>query len=95
MLADVKAWEPPTADHAELKKFMIEQLTKSIDWDCTHYGEAPARLSGPMWLSGQKANALRDVGYHAKAHAEEIERCAAANRWIIALYESLNQAAPV
>jgi hypothetical protein len=94
MLADVIRWEPPTADHVELKAFMIEQLTKSIDWDCTDHSEAPARLSGPMWLEEEKKRALRNVGYHAKAHAEEIERCAAANRWIIALYESLNQTAP-
>src|SRR5690349_4914266 len=37
MLSLVEAWQPPTPDHWELKKFMLEQITGSIKFDCTDY----------------------------------------------------------
>ena len=29
MLAEVEAWQPPTPDHEELKRFMADQLRES------------------------------------------------------------------
>ena len=34
MLAKVNKWTPPTPDHENLKKFMIEQIESSIKFDC-------------------------------------------------------------
>lgn len=34
MLAKVTAWKPPSSEHASLKKFMVEQITNSIEFDC-------------------------------------------------------------
>lgn len=34
MLEKVKDWTPPSNEHIELKKFMIEQLESSINFDC-------------------------------------------------------------
>ena len=33
MLEQVKAWEPPTEEHNNLKEFMISQLPRSMDYD--------------------------------------------------------------
>ena len=34
MLEKVRDWTPPTPKHEEMKKFMIDQLEKSIEFDC-------------------------------------------------------------
>lgn len=34
MLAEVQAWQPPTTEHEELKRFMTSQLEESIKHDC-------------------------------------------------------------
>ena len=34
MLERAKAWDPPSADHVEMKQFMIQQLEESIKFDC-------------------------------------------------------------
>ena len=41
MLKQVRKWVPPSKDHEGLKSFMIEQLTKSIEFDCLHTPTMP------------------------------------------------------
>lgn len=89
MLSEVSAWNPPTADHAELKTFMADQLTASIDSDCREWVRTFDYRTPEHWLEAKRAQALQDVTYYTKADAEEIERCATANAWIDALYASL------
>lgn len=90
MLAEIEQWTPPTSEHAGLKEFMIQQLRESIKWDCETFDKEPlSRLSGAFWLAEAKLHAARDIAYHAKAHAEEVERTNGRNAWITALYESL------
>ena len=94
MLAKVRAWQPPTPDHIGMKKFMIEQLTSSIDFDCdnSYYRDRPPhRLSGPDWLATKMAAAQHDINYHTKEHAEEVERVERRNTWIASLRESLKK----
>ena len=50
MLKKVRAWIPPSDDHIELKKFMIEQINTSIDFDCNlkYYESSNLKcLTGP------------------------------------------------
>ena len=89
MLSDVRAWEPPTPEHQELKRFMVQQLTESIDFDCKDYSTKPVRLSGPMWLAREKGKARESIARYTKLYGEELERVEESNRWITALYESL------
>lgn len=35
MIEKVKAWTPPTEQHQDLKEFMLDQLVKSLDFDCS------------------------------------------------------------
>ncbi|VTR91619.1 unnamed protein product [Gemmata massiliana] len=47
MLEHVRAWEPPSTDHENLKQFMIDQLRESIDFDCRgEYREPLPALDG-------------------------------------------------
>lgn len=92
MLAQVKAWNPPTADHHGLKKFMIEQITGSIDFDCdtSYYRQnAHERLSATAWREAKLAEAQRDYDYHSAEHRKEVERTESRNQWLKLLRESL------
>lgn len=92
MLAEVKAWQPPTPDHEGMKKFMVEQITGSIDFDCDngyYRDNAPKRFNGPEWLEKKIAGARHDIDYHRKNHAEEVERTESRNAWLKSLRDSL------
>jgi hypothetical protein len=92
MLIQVRDWQPPTSDHQDLKDFMIEQITGSIDFDCdTSYYEKKeiTLLTGQQWLEKEKARLLRDLTYHGKEDMEELERVSGRNHWIKALRDSL------
>lgn len=91
MLAEVRAWQPPSPDHVELKSFMERQLIDSIDFDCReHDEEEPKPITGPEWLAKRIKEAERMVAYHAKEHADEVERTESRNRWIWQLRQSLS-----
>jgi hypothetical protein len=89
MLAEAVAWEPPTPEHAKLKEFMIQQLTEGRKFDCGYEPTKPVRLSGPMWLAKEKADAARMLGYAHESLEKETASVEQANQWITALYESL------
>ena len=91
MLAKVKAWKPPTPDHTGLHEFMQEQIKQSIDFDCNErrYSTPTARLTGDAWAEEQRTQLLRDVRYHEKEHAAEVDRAAARTLWIQALRDAL------
>lgn len=91
MLAKAAAWKAPTTDHEELRKFMCEQIEKSIDFDCGgNYGETPTvRLTGEAWAAERRASLARDVRYHEKEHAGEVSRAATRTEWVQALRAAL------
>ncbi len=93
MLSEVRAWEAPSSDHQPLRRFMIDQLTESIGFDCGPLWDAPTQLSGPEWLADETAKANKSLARSREYLAEEEERVRKSNAWITALYESL--AAPV
>jgi NADH:ubiquinone oxidoreductase subunit len=94
MLAKVREWQPPTPDHQGLKDFMIEQITGSIDFDCsTDYMSTPMLQSAEAWLSSAIERAVRDVQYHTREWAAEVGRCRSRTAWVRALKKSLERKA--
>lgn len=92
MLAQVNAWKPPSPDHEGFKRFMAEQITDSIEFDCDerYYLEnPPMRLSAADWLNKKVANAFKDINYHRKGRDEEILRTDGRNTWLKLLRESI------
>ena len=90
MLKQVRAWKPPTAEHIELKQFMIDQIVDSMKFDCdycTRY--QPQRLTGAEWLKKKLDTAVDNYKYHQDAYLKEVERVESRNRWVKALVESL------
>lgn len=90
MLAEVRAWTPPTVDHQGLKDFMIQQLEESIRFDCSGYERwKPEPKPGSVWLEERITKAERDVNYHLEEHAKEVERARERTAWVQALKRSL------
>lgn len=90
MLARVIAWNPPTADHTELKNFMHSQITKSIDFDCRPlWPDEEPKLTGAEWRAREVANLRRSIAYHERENEKEIERTDKRNAWIADLRKSL------
>lgn len=92
MLDQAKAWVPPTPDHKELKKFMIEQLQSSIDFDCNEeytgkYRNIPASFE--EWKKKCIDKFAYDEEYHNKGYEKECANVARSNAWIKALKDSL------
>jgi len=92
MLEQVKAWNPPTAEHQELKQFMIDQIIDSMNFDCNidYYKQnQPRRLTGADWRKKKLDAAIDNYKYHKDAYLKEIERIESRNQWVKVLRESL------
>ena len=90
MLIKVKAWQPPTVDHNELKEFMIKQIVDSINWDCDiSHVESPVLLDGKTWLAERIDSCSWDINYHAKEYQKEVEGCSGRTKWVQELKKSL------
>lgn len=92
MLKKVGGWMPPTKDHEGLKKFMVEQLTESIEFDCLHTPTMPKRLNGKQYRAQLIKSARRDIAYHTKKHKAEVKRAVDRSEWVRSLRHSLNGA---
>jgi hypothetical protein len=92
MAAEAEAWLPPTPDHEELKRFMLQQLHESARFDC-HEMEAPAPPDGAAYQAQQITSAREAVARARQHQAEEIERARDRTEWVRALRASLGEAA--
>lgn len=90
MLAKVREWRAPE-ELSGLKDFMTEQLTQSIDHDCSEsYRPAPpVRLTGEAWREQALASASRDIAYSLPERQKEIDRTNDRQRWLDSLRGSL------
>lgn len=97
MLERVYAWEPPTEEHVGLKKFMVEQLATSIEFDCggdyweNHLAKLvkDGPLSGDAWKAQEIEKANRDIEYHTEEMTKDKKRHETNTAWIQALIKSL------
>jgi hypothetical protein len=93
MLEKVDAWEPPGPDHFEMKKFMRDQLSESTRFDCGEsYSSRPEPQTADVWFSDAVAKATKDIAYHTKEHAMEVERANTRTKWVSDLRKSLETA---
>lgn len=97
-LAKAIEFKAPTPEHEGLRKFMIEQLQSTIDFDGKTDYHDKALPQVEMELKTIDANQIRftliadankDIAYHLKNHKEELKRCADSNAWVETLLRSL------
>lgn len=97
-LAQAIEFKAPTPEHEGLRKFMIEQLQSTIDFDgkTDYHDEALAEIQ--MELKNIDAKQIRcsmiddaneDIAYHLKIHEEDLKSCAESNAWVETLLDSL------
>lgn len=91
MLRQVQAWVPPTDEHTNLKKFMIEQLESSIRFDCMIYSNADKFPTMEQYIkAGLSPERLEaDVEYYQKEWDKQVKGCEEANKWVEDLIKSL------
>lgn len=90
MLDQVLGWEPPTAEHVELKSFMVAQLQESIRFDCSPLPE-PIREDAATYKARRVKRHRESVEYHEREHEQEVERARNRTEWVRALRESLKE----
>jgi len=89
-LKKAKAYIPPTDKHQGIADFMIEQIKKTIDVDCS--GTYHVTTLQEIYLeikninakdirSKIRAQADKDIAYHTKEHEADIKRCDEHNQW--------------
>ena len=88
MLAHAENWLPPTTEHVGLRDFMVQQLTETLRFDGKLMSE-PEPVAFDTWKEERHARLTRDVEYHRKSEAEDIERARERTQWVRDLRESL------
>lgn len=92
MSAKVREWTPPTEQHEAMKKFMLDQLEQSVNFDCGRDEAASsndARRTGEQWYWSRISSLSSNIAYHEAALKEDQERVAKANAWVEQLRASL------
>lgn len=95
MLAKARAFKPPTPDHEEYAKMLVEQLEKSIEFDCsTKYLTEPTKKTGSKFKAEVINDLCKNIDYHEKEHRKEVERAEKRTAWVRALRESIGNFQP-
>ncbi len=90
MLEQVRAWSPPTSEHAGMKEFMETQIVDSIKFDCrVCSSDEPVKKDGASWRADKISRIMKDIEYSKKHGKEDQERVAERNKWVKDLIESL------
>ncbi len=91
MVLKARAFRSPSPEHDNYAKFLVSQLTESIEWDCHEYDEdPPKRETGLEWRIRRNEELDRESGYTRKANAKEIQRTNERNEWLEKLRAALN-----
>lgn len=92
MIAEVNNWVPPTEEHEEMKRFMLDQLKISRN-TLTYQEERLKALNNKdpktFYLDAVQ-RAEHDIAYHTAEHAKEVQRTNERTRWVQQLRESLS-----
>lgn len=98
MLTEVVNWTPPTSEHAEFRRFMIEQLetTIKIDGDVEYYvkefekNKSELKNINAIDVRRQKIEKFTwDMEYNTEKLNKDIENCEFSNKWVEDIMKSL------
>lgn len=91
----VEQYQPPTPHHTGFKQLMLDQIDRSIEFDCNKEYFIEARnkikkLDGPEWKQMRLKKLKEDLEYHTREWKEEQDRVRRSNKWITEFLESLD-----
>lgn len=93
MRSKVVEWVPPTADHAGVKKFMLEQIDTSmndVDYSEDALRNYKSKPAIDFYLTAVES-AKSSIEYHSKKSQEEVARADDRTEWVRQLRESLDE----
>lgn len=90
MLKMVRNWQPPTQEHDSLRGFMIEQLEKSVEFDCPVI-ERPIEKSPQEWYSHNIKEASGKIELYALEMIKELDKFEKNSAWMAELHKSLEE----
>lgn len=88
IMDQVKAWIPPTREHNDFKKLMLQQLEVGRPFGCQP-PVPPDSNTGKMWKARRIRDLQRDIEHYKEEQQKEIERCIQINNATKLLLESL------
>ena len=96
MLSKAEKFVPPSPDHVEYKKFIINQLKDSIGWDCdtSFYCNEIKNLnslSAQEWFDEELKDKKESLNFHQQEMQEEYSRVESRNNWVSKLKEALDE----
>ena len=86
-LNKARAWVPPSAEHVKFREFLIEQLTTSIDFDCSVY--TTEVIGFVEWCDARGTELKRSIAYTEAEVVKERERNESRIRWVRDLKDSI------
>ena len=82
---------PPSKDHDDYAKFIVDQLVQSIEWDCsTSHLSVPIKYSGEEYRKVQMGSLEHSIDYYTKMADEEVARVASRNVWLKKLRKAID-----
>jgi hypothetical protein len=98
-LKQSRDFKPPTPDHEQLKTFMVDQITKTIDFDCNEeyyrkqLAEIESQLKNISATELRKSlvdSCIKDIAYYKQQYEDEVKRCNESNQWVESLLKALD-----
>lgn len=87
ILVEAESWNPPTPEHEGLKKFMVEQLQQSLEFDC-HTPKKPIRMTGEEHKRATIEDAHQSISYSMEEQGKETQRAHDRTKWVVDLREN-------
>jgi len=88
ILRRTEDWVPPTPEHENFKKFMLDQLKQSLDYEPDE-PKKPVRKSDPEYMADALKELMDDIEYQQKRLMEEQQANETQNEWIRRLRNSV------
>lgn len=89
ILEEVKAWNPPTPEHENLKAFCIEQIQISLP-DTSYYKTPVERQTDSEWIEENIRECLDRISRCENEVQKERNRTDSRNKWLKDLRDSLS-----
>jgi len=89
---EIEDWIPPTEKHYNLKKFALEQIDISTDYNHADYYTKELnrpKKTAQEYIAVMIEGATDSIKYHLKSWNEELKRTEERNKWINDLRDSL------
>lgn len=91
MLINIEIWNPQEKDLLNLKKFMIKEVTGSIEYDCDILNEIIYEKDYESFYKEKLQDCKRDLEYHQREYTKSKDNLDSVDEWLSKLQDSLDE----